>query len=165
MSWKYTVEVCDVEGNSEPADHDGPCVAWRVTGIFWNRDWHSAYLLAADYPHAIVTCAHTGEQGWSTTPDVIFEYVEGGGLCKGCFMKHANTHTSHELNSNGHCVPCLEVEKRRGPLTRVPEGHEFMCEDCRKDYRSMHERSNRDPDPRLYIPLIEISEADSQAMN
>ncbi|MFH8346817.1 hypothetical protein [Streptomyces sp. NPDC018045] len=164
--WRYEVWVCDT-GYRKPADHDGSCGAWKRAGIHWNAKWFNAFEEAALHGHALVEAIPVGiDPGWK--PHTAFEHVHGGGLCKGCWDKHMNTHTEHVLEDvTGWCRPCLDVEKRRGPLTRTPDGRVFMCEDCRAAFRRHHEGcargEGRDPDPRLYRPVLDVAREDAGA--
>ncbi|GGP71996.1 hypothetical protein [Streptomyces melanogenes] len=130
--------------------------------MVWNSGWFTAIQKASTHAHAFVQRVNTVNR----STDTIFEHVEGGGLCKGCWKQHENTHADHVLDELGVCLPCVEAQQRRGPLTRTPSGREFMCEPCRDDARSMHVVlayiEGRDPNPRLYRPEFDIAREDAE---
>ncbi|AEW94070.1 MULTISPECIES: hypothetical protein [Streptomycetaceae] len=141
MSWGYEVWVCDC-GYTKPAEHDGSCGIWKRTAIHWNDRWFGAFEEAAQHGHAYVMAVPVGatlERGWKA--HITFEHIRGGGLCKEC-------------------------RKRRGPLTTTPFGKKFMCEDCRSAFRRDHERNayvtGRDPDSRLYRPVLDVAQEDAK---
>lgn len=162
--WRYEVHVCK-DGGSDPSDHDGSCGFWTRAGSHWNEKWFGAFEEASLCHHAIVEAIPVGiDPDWK--PHIVFEYVQGGGLCKGCWDWHVNTHTEHVISGpRGWCQPCLDAQKSRGPLTRTPTGREFMCEDCRAAFRRNHERNaylyGRDPDSRLYRPVFDVAREDA----
>ncbi|QKW48889.1 hypothetical protein [Streptomyces buecherae] len=164
--WRYDVWVCGTD-HAESSDHDGSCGIWERKGIHWNGKWFDAFEEAALRGHALVEAIPVGlEGGWKH--HTVFEHVRGGGLCKGCWDKHGNTHAEHILEgSAGHCRPCTDVQKRRGPLTRTPNGQVFMCEDCRTAFLRHHEErargERRDPDARLYRPVLDVAREDAGA--
>ncbi|MEF3112407.1 hypothetical protein [Streptomyces chrestomyceticus] len=156
--------MCDT-GYQRPEDHDGSCGAWKRTGIHWNAEWEGAFEEAALQRHAFVQAVPVENPGWK--PHTVFEHINGGGLCKGCWMKHQNSHTQHDVDENtGACASCVKAQQRRGPLTRTPEGKEFMCEECRITFRRWHEQyvhsERRDPDKRLYRTELEVAREDAK---
>jgi hypothetical protein len=162
VSWRYEVWACDC-GYTRPADHDGTCGLWKRAGLHWDGKWFGAFEEAARHDHAFVQAVPVDiDPDWR--PHIPFEHIRGGGLCKGCWKRHENTHTEHVIDSvSGLCAPCIEVQRRRGPLTRTPFGNEFMCEGCRGIFRRMHERQSRDPDKRLYRPVLDVAREDAGA--
>ncbi|MER6912211.1 hypothetical protein ABT354_11105 [Streptomyces sp. NPDC000594] len=160
--WRYEVWVCD-SGYTRPDEHDGSCGLWQGAGVHWNEKWFGAFEEAARHGHATVQAVPVGiDLGWK--PYQAFEHVQGGGLCKGCWARHELAHTKHAVDAaTGLCRTCVEVtQQRRGPLTRTPFGPRFMCEECRSGFRRMHESANRDPDPRVYRPVLDVSREDSE---
>ncbi|MFI6685388.1 hypothetical protein [Streptomyces sp. NPDC050485] len=160
-TWKYEIWECKT-GFTEPHEHDGSCGLWERTAICWDSLWFLAIEKASTLPHAFVQSIYT-VNGKTRT---IYEHVEGGGLCHGCWERHENTHTKHELDEKtGLCTPCVDVQKRRGPYTRTASGNEFMCEDCRAAFRRVHEQTayemGWDANTRLYRPVLDISREDA----
>jgi len=131
MSWRYDVFEC----TNETDDHS-TCEA--MTGppvdILWDGRWKDAYRKAEELPHGVVESRYMGDQGWSKTPHVVFEHIEGGGLCYFC-------------------------GKGRGPLCRAGDGDRFLCEPCRKAARDQHSQWARNngttPSRFTYVPIIE----------
>lgn len=162
--WRYEVWVCK-DGWTDPAAHDGTCGLWSCTAIHWNGRWFKAFEDAVPHPHAVVEAIPVDiDPGWKR--HTVFEHIQGGGLCKRCWDRHINSHKEHVISEPmGWCVPCVDAQKRRGPLTRTPNGEEFMCEDCRSAFRRSHERSayvtGRDPDSRLYRPVLDVAREDA----
>ncbi|UQI44611.1 hypothetical protein M1P56_09760 [Streptomyces sp. HU2014] len=171
--WRYEVWVCDA-GHTKAEEHDGfddfdgfgddgeSCGAWKRTEIHWNENWFNAFEQAANQEHAYVQAVPV-DTALPWRPRVAFEHVKGGGLCKGCWARHENTHAEHTAApSSGDCPTCAETRRtRRGPLTRTPFGTEFMCEDCRATFRRLHERESREPDKRLYRAVLDVARGDA----
>lgn len=131
MSWRYSVFAC-------PNETDDHAMCEVMTGApidhFWDDRWKDAYRKAEELPHAVVERAYKGDQGWIKTPFVLFEHIEGGGVCFYC-------------------------RKGRGPLCNTQGGNRFFCEPCRSDMRRSHEQAIRsygaEPSPFKYVPIIE----------
>ncbi|MFJ5882692.1 hypothetical protein [Kitasatospora cineracea] len=138
--------------------------------MYWNEEWFRAYEDAAGRSHAIVERHQVSDEGPVQLGYVVFEHIAGGGQCAGCWRTHINVHQVHEPDDvTGLCGPCVAVQQRRGPLTRLPgSAKEFMCEDCRAKFREMHERGRRqlgqDPDPRLYRDALTTAREDAQQL-
>jgi hypothetical protein len=131
MSWRYSVFPC----TNETDDHS-TCEAFGgpPADTFWGDGWKDAYRKAEELPHAVVERAYKGDQGWVKTPFVVFEHIEGGGVCFYC-------------------------RKGRGPLCNTLGGNRFMCDSCRADERRGHEQVMRsygtEPSRFRYVPIIE----------
>jgi hypothetical protein len=138
MSWRYDVFEC----NNETTDHHlcevmtGPPIA-----SFWDYGWKDAYRKAESLPHGVVESRYTGDLPYKKTPHVVFERIEGGGLCWMC-------------------------GKGRGPLCRTSEGSKFVCEPCQMLSRRQHEQISRDhhraPDRWAYVPIIDTIDWEAQ---
>ncbi|GAA0579474.1 hypothetical protein GCM10010394_05040 [Streptomyces crystallinus] len=154
--WKCTT------GYTRAHDHDGTCGSWERTAICWDSLWFTAFEKASTQSHAFVQAVYA-VNGRTRT---VYEHVEGGGLCKGCWHRHENTHTHAITKETGLCIPCVRVQNRRGPLTRTPFGNEFMCDDCRSGFRRVHLQTcradGRDPDKRLYRPVLDFAREDAR---
>lgn len=160
-AWECEVWVCNC-GYTLPEEHDGSCGIWEQVGTVPGGEWATAYSKAATLPHGRVWGRYlpTGKAV------AVFEHIAGGGLCAGCWRRHQVTHTEHVIEPDtGLCRPCIEVEKRRGPYTRTPDGREFMCEECRVSFRRTHESTayaeGRDPDSRLYRSALDVAREDT----
>ncbi|MGW5773134.1 hypothetical protein ACWEVY_28780 [Streptomyces longwoodensis] len=138
MSWRYDVFEC---GN-ETDDH-AKCEAMSgpPKECFWDARWKDAYRLAASLPHGVVESRYVGDQDYGRTPHVVFEHIDGGGICWLC-------------------------REGRGPLCRTADGNRFLCDRCQKSRRQEHEQSARqrrwEPNRWLYVPIIETVDWEAQ---
>lgn len=141
MTWKYTVEQCGAE------KHDGECGPWSLVDVRWGDGWRDAYRKAEKLPHAIVSREYKGDMdGWNRTPHTVFEHIDGGDTCKGCYDRSQVTGEPLDPES-------------RGPLVQTPRGNEFMCAPCQSAFRTMQKKfadaAGRSLDRWLYVPIID----------
>jgi hypothetical protein len=138
MSWRYDVFEC----NNETDDHS-TCEV--MTGppkqLFWDGAWKDAYRMAEKLPHAIVESRYVGDLPYNKTPHVVFEHIEGGGVCWMC-------------------------GKHRGPLCRTADGNKFVCDRCQGDMRRFVMQRARDvstdPNRWSYVPIIDTVDWEAQ---
>ncbi|MER6102421.1 hypothetical protein ABT115_08840 [Streptomyces sp. NPDC001832] len=131
MSWRYDIFECPNE-----VDDHSTCEAWSAPpiDILWDDRWKDAYLKAESLPHAVVERRYMGDLGWNTTPHIVFEHIDGGGVCFYC-------------------------RERRGSLCQTAEENRFVCDTCRAGLRRMVLQTARnlgtDPSQFTYVPIIE----------
>ncbi|MER6314602.1 hypothetical protein ABT237_12645 [Streptomyces sp. NPDC001581] len=108
MTWPYDLYICDC-GYEQPEDHDGSCGAWRHGGTWHDYGYRLAFQAAAREGHAYVesTSPHNGVKS------VVFQHIEGGGLCE----------------------VCGPATGRRGPYTRSPSNRQFLCDPCVRSFQ------------------------------